>query len=117
MLQGWTTPYDFSVADLRAAADVVAAAAASTGPNGPSWQQLLGLLQVIYGGRVSSRHDMKVCVCCWQQQQESSRQWVPAPHADTTYFFGSAAMMQYGLVMHCNIYSCCGFAAAESLLC
>jgi len=62
MLQGWTTPYDFSVADLRAAADVVAAAAASTGPNGPSWQQLLGLLQVIYGGRVSSRHDMKVLV-------------------------------------------------------
>jgi hypothetical protein len=54
------TPYDFSVADLRAAADVVAAAAASSGPGGPDWQQLLGLLQVIYGGRVSSKHDAKV---------------------------------------------------------
>lgn len=54
------TPYDFSVADLRAAADVVAAAAASSGPGAPDWQQLLGLLQVIYGGRVSSKHDAKV---------------------------------------------------------
>jgi hypothetical protein len=58
--QGWTTPYDFSVADLRAAADVVAAAAAGSNASGPDWQQLLGLLQVIYGGRVSSKQDAKV---------------------------------------------------------
>jgi hypothetical protein len=58
--QGWTTPYDFSVADLRAAADVVAAAAAGGDANAPDWQQLLGLLQVIYGGRVSSKQDAKV---------------------------------------------------------
>jgi hypothetical protein len=53
-------PYDFSVADLRAAADVVAAAAASSGSAGPDWEQLLGLLSVIYGGRVSSKQDTQV---------------------------------------------------------
>jgi hypothetical protein len=60
LLQGWATAYDFSVADLRAAADVVAAAASSSYAGGPDWQQLLGLLQVIYGGRVSTKQDAKV---------------------------------------------------------
>ncbi|KAF6261448.1 ATP-binding dynein motor region D5-domain-containing protein [Scenedesmus sp. NREL 46B-D3] len=56
---GWSTAYDFSVADLRAASDVVGRAAACSGPAGPDWQQLLGLLQVIYGGRVDTQQDTK----------------------------------------------------------
>lgn len=60
LLQGWSTSYDFSVADLRAGADVVSRAAASSGPGGPDWQQLLGLLQVIYSGRVDAKQDTQV---------------------------------------------------------
>lgn len=59
-VQGWSTAYDFSVADLRAASDVVGRAAACSGPGGPDWRQLLGLLQVIYSGRVDTKQDTKV---------------------------------------------------------
>lgn len=63
-LQGWSTAYDFSVADLRAGADVVSRIAGSCGPAGLDWQQLLGLMQVIYGGRVDAEHDAKVGAAC-----------------------------------------------------
>eukprot|EP00878_Enallax_costatus_P013542 GHUV01014158.1.p1 GENE.GHUV01014158.1~~GHUV01014158.1.p1 ORF type:complete len:511 (+),score=158.79 GHUV01014158.1:164-1696(+) len=59
---GWSTAYDFSVADLRAGADVVSRIASSTDQSGMDWQQLLGLLQVIYGGRVDAEHDARVLV-------------------------------------------------------
>lgn len=59
-LQGWSTAYDFSVADLRAGSDVVSRIAATTDQSGLDWQQLLGLLQVIYGGRVDAEHDARV---------------------------------------------------------
>jgi hypothetical protein len=62
--QGWSKPYEFSLADLRSGADIIelsCKAGSQGGRLGVPWQYLHGLLEsAIYGGRVDNRCDMKV---------------------------------------------------------
>ncbi|KAJ3052007.1 hypothetical protein HK097_006986 [Rhizophlyctis rosea] len=54
--QGWTKFYDFSAADLRSSADLVATMCASA--KAPQWEVLHGLLEnAIYGGRIDDDTD------------------------------------------------------------
>ncbi len=65
--QGWTQPYAFSTADLRAGVAVVDAALAAGGGGGgpPPWAFLLGLLEAtVYGGRVDAGADKRVLRAC-----------------------------------------------------
>jgi dynein heavy chain 2 len=57
--QGWTKFYEFTFADLRSAADVIALAVKDNRP--PQWPYLHGLLEMaIYGGRIDNDADAKV---------------------------------------------------------
>lgn len=61
MPQGWCKFYEFSVADLRVATQVVEKE--FTKEDGPQWATLHGLIQnAIYGGRVDNGYDMRVVV-------------------------------------------------------
>mmetsp|Transcript_33539 Transcript_33539/g.74227 ORF Transcript_33539/g.74227 Transcript_33539/m.74227 type:complete len:2007 (+) Transcript_33539:3-6023(+) len=65
--QGWSKFYEFSFADLRSGADVVALATRDA-KLGAQWQLLHGLLEnAIYGGRVDNTFDGKVLRTYLQQ--------------------------------------------------
>eukprot|EP01116_Phalansterium_solitarium_P024803 TRINITY_DN91_c0_g1_i2.p1 TRINITY_DN91_c0_g1~~TRINITY_DN91_c0_g1_i2.p1 ORF type:complete len:4088 (+),score=2028.04 TRINITY_DN91_c0_g1_i2:171-12434(+) len=56
--QGWSKFYEFSIADLRASAEIIDAATRS---GNPDWNVVHGLLEnAIYGGRVDNEYDVRV---------------------------------------------------------
>lgn len=61
--QGWTKPYEFSIADLRAGQDIIKRAlrACRGDVERVPWQELHGLLSLVaYGGRLDNVYDQKV---------------------------------------------------------
>ncbi|XP_047126593.1 cytoplasmic dynein 2 heavy chain 1 isoform X1 [Hydra vulgaris] len=59
--QGWTKFYEFSMADLRAGADIVDRLFKKAGNKSISWDFLHGLFEnAIYGGRVDNNFDVRV---------------------------------------------------------
>eukprot|EP01116_Phalansterium_solitarium_P024804 TRINITY_DN91_c0_g1_i3.p1 TRINITY_DN91_c0_g1~~TRINITY_DN91_c0_g1_i3.p1 ORF type:complete len:4095 (+),score=2036.97 TRINITY_DN91_c0_g1_i3:208-12492(+) len=56
--QGWSKFYEFSMADLRASAEIIDA---NTKSGKPDWNVVHGLLEnAIYGGRVDNEYDVRV---------------------------------------------------------
>jgi len=59
--QGWTKFYEFSMADLRAGADIIDRLYKKAGNKGMKWDFLHGLFEnAIYGGRVDNIFDVRV---------------------------------------------------------
>jgi len=60
--QGWTKFYEFSNADLRSGSDIIDEIVADNAtPESVPWETLLGLFKTaIYGGRIDSKHDLKI---------------------------------------------------------
>jgi hypothetical protein len=59
--QGWTKPYEFSSADLRAGASVIDAQLARVGSDRVPWAYVHGLIEnTVYGGRVDNANDLRV---------------------------------------------------------
>ncbi|KAL3878520.1 hypothetical protein ACJMK2_030860 [Sinanodonta woodiana] len=74
--QGWTKFYEYSLADLRAGADIIDRLCG--GNQEPQWQFIHGLFEfAIYGGRVDNPFDMGVMVSYVRQFFDSN---VLSPH-------------------------------------
>jgi len=57
--QGWSKFYEFSLADMRAAASIIDRLCRGSGP--PQWDFMHGLMEnAVYGGRVDNMFDMRV---------------------------------------------------------
>ncbi|XP_057314672.1 cytoplasmic dynein 2 heavy chain 1-like isoform X2 [Hydractinia symbiolongicarpus] len=66
--QGWTKFYEFSMADLRAGADIIDRLYKAAGSKSIKWDFLHGLFEnAIYGGRVDNNFDVRVLSAYLQQ--------------------------------------------------